>query len=107
MYHIRSCSGNDLQMRGFTVRPSNPSMTPRSQRKHNLEARPGVLLVSLYARVMLSEVAYSSASTMLHVRGDQCMVSRSRGAKKAWTASRDKKVAKAREKKKDRKAALV
>ena len=31
---------------------------------------------------------------------------RSRGAKKAWTTSRDKKVAKAREKKKERKAAL-
>jgi hypothetical protein len=32
---------------------------------------------------------------------------RSRGAKKAWTANRDKKVAKAREKKrKERKAAL-
>ncbi len=31
---------------------------------------------------------------------------RSRGAKKAWTASRDKKVAEAREKKKERKAAL-
>jgi len=31
---------------------------------------------------------------------------RSRGAKKAWTASRDKKVAKAREKKKERKATL-
>jgi len=29
---------------------------------------------------------------------------RSRGAKKAWSASRDKKVAKAREKKKERKA---
>ena len=34
------------------------------------------------------------------------MASKSRGAKKAWTASRDKKVAKAREKKKERKAAL-
>ena len=31
---------------------------------------------------------------------------RSRGAKKAWTASRDRKVAKEREKKKERKAAL-
>ena len=31
---------------------------------------------------------------------------RSRGAKKAWTASRDRKVAKAREKKKERKALL-
>jgi len=31
---------------------------------------------------------------------------RSRGSKKAWTANRDKKVAKAREKKKERKAAL-
>jgi hypothetical protein len=31
---------------------------------------------------------------------------RSRGAKKAWTANRDKKVAKAREKKKERKADL-
>jgi len=31
---------------------------------------------------------------------------RRRGAKKAWTASRDKKVAKAREKKKERKAGL-
>ena len=33
------------------------------------------------------------------------MAKQSRGAKKAWTAARDKKVAKAREKK-DRKAAL-
>ena len=31
---------------------------------------------------------------------------RSRGAKKAWTAGRDRKVAKEREKKKERKAAL-
>jgi hypothetical protein len=31
---------------------------------------------------------------------------RSKGAKKAWTAGRDKKVAKAREKKKERKASL-
>ena len=31
---------------------------------------------------------------------------RSRGAKKAWTARRDKKVARAHEKKKGRKAAL-
>ncbi len=34
------------------------------------------------------------------------MVKQSRGSKKAWTAARDKKVAKAREKKKERKAAL-
>ncbi len=34
------------------------------------------------------------------------MPSRSRGAKQAYTASRDKKIAKAREKKKERKAAL-
>jgi hypothetical protein len=32
---------------------------------------------------------------------------RSRTAKKAYTASRDKKIAKAREKKKERKAALL
>jgi len=41
----------------------------------------------------------------LYVRGDYCMANkRSRGAKKAWSASRDKKVAKAREKEKERKA---
>jgi hypothetical protein len=34
------------------------------------------------------------------------MAKQSRGAKKAWTAGRDKKVTKAREKKKERKAAL-
>jgi hypothetical protein len=34
------------------------------------------------------------------------MAKQSRGSKKAWTASRDKKVAKAREKKKERKATL-
>ena len=34
------------------------------------------------------------------------MPTRSRGAKKAWAASRDRKVAKAREKKKERKAQL-
>ena len=34
------------------------------------------------------------------------MAKQSRGSKKAWTAARDKKVSKAREKKKDRKAAL-
>jgi len=52
-----------------------------------------------------SEVAYSSVSAILYLRGDYCMSSkRSRGAKKAWSASRDKKVAKAREKKKERKA---
>jgi hypothetical protein len=34
------------------------------------------------------------------------MAKQSRGAKKAWTAARDRKVAKAREKKKERKAAL-
>ena len=32
---------------------------------------------------------------------------RSRGAKKAWTTARDKKVAEARKKKKDRKAEAV
>ena len=53
----------------------------------------------------LSEVAYSSVSAILYVRGDYCMANkRSRGAKKAWSASRDKKVAKAREKEKERKA---
>jgi hypothetical protein len=34
------------------------------------------------------------------------MAKQSRGSKKAWTTVRDKKVAKAREKKKERKAAL-
>jgi hypothetical protein len=34
------------------------------------------------------------------------MAKQSRGAKKEWTAARDKKVAEAREKKKERKAAL-
>jgi hypothetical protein len=34
------------------------------------------------------------------------MAKQSRGSKKVWTAARDKKVAKAREKKKDRKAVL-
>ena len=50
-------------------------------------------------------VVYIATPHSLH-KENTVMCLQSRGAKKAWTAARDKKVAKAREKKKERKATL-